>query len=91
MPVPFVREVAHVRDGEIHASVFRALDECRKAVMVFPDVDELPMVFFADGAQVIQILCLKGFVIIPGVAARGKLVVKVLFEFFDFSHCIHPP
>lgn len=76
----------HIRNGEINAFVFRTLDERRKAVMVFPDVDELPVVFFTDGAQVIQILRLKGFVIVPGVAARGKLVIKVLFEFCKFRH-----
>ena len=70
MPVPFVREVAYVRNGEIDTLVFAALDERGKTIVVASDIDELPMVFTAYRSQVIDILGLKGLVIVSGVAAR---------------------
>ena len=91
MPVPFVGEISHVGNREVHALVFRALNERRKAVVIFPHVDELPMVFAAYRFQVIDILCLECPLIFAGVTARRKFMGKILFEFFDFSHCIHPP
>ena len=60
MPVPLVREISHVRNGDVHAFVLAALDEGGETVVVASDVDELPMVFFAYGAQVIEIFGLKG-------------------------------
>ena len=86
MVVPFICEIPYIRDGNVDTLVFRAFDERRKAVMIFPYIDELPMVFFTDGAKVIQILRLKRSVIFAGVTARRKFVGKIFFEFFDFSH-----
>ncbi len=54
MTVPFVREVPDIRNGYIHASVLRALDERRKAIVVSSDIDELPMVFTAHRLQIVD-------------------------------------
>ena len=91
MPVPFVGEIPHVRDGNVDTLVFRALDERRKAEAIFPHVDELPMDFFAMRTPLIQVLRLKRFVILAGVAASRKFVGKVLFVFGILSHNFHPP
>ena len=47
MVEPFVCKVPYVADGYVDAFVFRAFDKGGKAIMIFPDVDKLPMVFAA--------------------------------------------
>ena len=59
MSVPFVREIAHVGNGDVHALVLAALDEGGETVMIASDVDELPMVFTAYRFQVVDVFCLK--------------------------------
>ena len=86
MAVPFADEMSHVGDGQVNILVFRAFDKGRKAVVVAPDIDNLPVVFFAHSAQVIQIFCLEGLVICAGVASGRKFVVEILFKLFEFSH-----
>ena len=48
MPEPFVGKIAHVGDRDVDALVFSAFDESGEAVVVLPNVDELPMIDFAD-------------------------------------------
>ena len=67
--VPLVCEVPDIRDGYVHAFVFRALDKGGEAVVVSPDIDELPMVFTAQCFQVVDILGLKGFIIFARITA----------------------
>ena len=57
--VPLVREVPDIRDGYVHALVFRALDKGGEAVVVPSDIDELLMVFTAYRFQVVDVLCLE--------------------------------
>ena len=52
MVVPFVAEIPDVADGDVNVFVFRTLDKSRKAIMVFSDVDELPVIFTAHCFQV---------------------------------------
>ena len=46
--VPFIIEIPDVADGDVNTFVFRALDESGEAVVVFSDVDELPVIFPAQ-------------------------------------------
>ena len=49
--------------------------------MIASDVDELPMIFTAYRFQVVNVFCLKGLVVAACIAARGKFVCKIFFEF----------
>lgn len=89
--VPLVREVPDIRDGYVHALVFRAFDKGGEAVMVSSDIDELPMVFTAYSFEVVDVLRLKGLIVNAGVTARREFISEILFEFCDFSHCSFPP
>ena len=91
MAVPFVREVPDIRDGYIHASVLRTLDKGGEAIVVSADIDELPMVFAAYRFEVVDVLCLKGLIVIAGVTPGREFISEILFEFCDFSHFGRPP
>ena len=52
--VPFVGEIPDIGNGNVHAFVFRALDERRKAIVVSSDMEELPMVFTAHRLQIVD-------------------------------------
>ena len=91
MVEPFVCKVSYVADGYVDAFVFRAFDKGGEAIMIFPDVDKLPMVFTAHCFQVVQIFCLKALVIVAGVAPGRKFVREIFFEFCDFSHSFNSP
>lgn len=91
MAEPFVREVPDIRDGYVHAFVFRALDEGGEAVMISSDIDELPMVFTAYRFQVVDVLCLEGLIVIAGVTPGREFISEILFKFCDFSHCSFSP
>lgn len=84
--VPFVGEIPDIGNGKIHASVFRALDERRKAIVVSADIDELPMIFAAYRFEVVDVFCLKRLVVFAGVTSRRKFISEIFFEFCDFSH-----
>lgn len=77
MVIPFVAEIPDVADRDVNAFVFRAFDKSRKAVVVFIDVDELPMVIAAYRLEIVYVFGLKGLVIVAGVAARGKFVREI--------------
>ena len=89
--VPLVREVSDIRDGYVHALVFRALDKGGEAVVVSSDIDELPMVFAAYSFQIVDVLCLEGLIVIAGVTSGREFISEILFEFCDFSHCSFSP
>lgn len=72
---PFVCKVPHVAYGKIYAFALRALYESRKAVVVFADVDKLPVVVLAHGFEVVYVLGLKGLVVISRITARRELIV----------------
>ena len=91
MAEPFVREVPDIRDGYVHAFVFRALYKGGEAVMVSSDIDELPMIFAAYSFQIVDVLCLKGLVVLAGVTPGRKFISEILFEFCDFRHFGRPP
>ena len=59
--------------------------------MVSSNIDELPMVFTAYSFEVVDVLRLKGLIVIAGVTARRKFISEILFEFCDFSHFGSPP
>ena len=86
--VPFVGEIPDIGNGKIHASVFRAFNERRKAVVVSPDIDELPMIFAAYRFEVVDVLGLKGLIVLACVTSRRKFISEILFEFCDFSHFV---
>lgn len=89
--VPFVGEIPDIGNGKVHTFVFRALNKGGEAVVVSPDIDELPMVFATYSFQVVDVLCLKGLVVLAGVTSRRKFISEILFEFCDFSHFGSPP
>ena len=91
MAVPFVREVSDITDGYVHASVLRALNKGGEAIVVSSDIDELPMVFTAYSFEIVDVLCLKGLVVLAGVTPGRKFISEILFEFCDFSHFGRPP
>ena len=91
MAEPFVCEVPDIRNGYVHALVFRALYKGGEAVVVSSDIDELPMVFAAYRFQVVDVLCLEGLIVIAGVTPGREFISEILFEFCDFSHCSFPP
>ena len=86
--VPLVREVPDIRDGYVHALVFRALYKGGEAVMVSSDIDELPMIFAAYSFQIVDVLCLEGLIVLAGVTPGREFISEILFEFCDFSHCL---
>ena len=79
--VPFVIEESDIAYGEVNVLVFRISDKGRKVVMIAPDIHEFPTVEFAEGAKIIDILCLKGLVIFPRICARTERVGKILAKF----------
>ena len=68
MVVPFVAEIPDVADGYVNAFVLHTFDKSGKAIMVFSNVDELPVIFTAYCFQVVDVFGLKGFIIFAGVA-----------------------
>ena len=86
--VPFVGEIPDIGNGNVHAFVFRALDERRKAIVVSADIDELPMVVATYSFQVVDVLCLKRLVVLAGVTSRRKFISEIFFEFCDFRHFV---
>ena len=56
--------------------------------MVSSDIDELPMVFPAYRFQVVDVLRLKGLVVLAGVTSGREFISEILFEFCDFSHFV---
>ena len=91
MAVPFVSEVPDIRDGYVHAFVFRALDKGGEAIVVSADIDELPMVFTAHRLQIVDVLGLEGLIVLASVRTGREFISEILFEFCDFSHCSFPP
>lgn len=89
--IPLVGKVSDVAYGNVHAFIFRALDKGRKAVVITPDVDKPPMIFFAHCFQVVYVFSLKSFVIFAGVRAGREFIIKILFEFCKFSHSFNSP
>ena len=59
--------------------------------MVSSDIDELPMIFAAYSFQIVDVLCLKGLVVLAGVTPGRKFITEILLEFCDFSHFGEPP
>lgn len=59
--------------------------------MVLPDVHQPPMIVTAHRFQVVDVLCLKGFVVFSGVSAGRKFISEILFEFCKFSYYLYPP
>ena len=59
--------------------------------MVSSDIDELPMIFAAYSFQIVDVLCLKGLVVLVGVTPGREFISEILFEFCDFSHFGRPP
>ena len=86
--VPFIREVPDIRNGYVHAFVFRALYKGGEAVVVSSDIDELPMIFAAYSFQIVDVLCLEGLIVIAGVTSGREFIAEIFFEFCNFSHFV---
>lgn len=81
MVVPFVIEESDIAYREINVLVFRISDKGRKVVVIAPDIHEFPTVKFAEGAKIIDILCLKGLVVFSRITARAECMGKILAKF----------
>ena len=78
--IPFVGEIPDIGNGKVHAFVFRALNKGGEAVVVSSDIDELPMVFATYSFQVVDVLCLKGLVVLAGVTSRRKFISEIFLS-----------
>lgn len=79
--VPLIIEVSDIADREINILVFLVADKGRKIVVIATDIHEFPAVQFAEGAKIIDILCLKGFVVLSRRTTRTERMGKILAKF----------
>lgn len=90
MSVPFIGEVAHIGDRDVHTFVVAALDKCGKAVMTLFDIDELP-VFFAHRSEIADVFRREDLVIIARIATGRKFAGEILFKRCDLRHSFNSP
>lgn len=79
--VPLIIEVSDIADREIDVLVFLVAYKGGKAVVIATDIHEFPPVQFAEGAKIIDILCLKGLVVLSCRTTCTECMGKILAKF----------
>lgn len=79
--IPLIIEESDIAYREINVPILRISDKGGKVVMIAPDIYKFPTVEFTEGTKIIDILCLKGFVVLSRRTTRTECVGKILAKF----------